>query len=82
MVTFWENDIMNQNLTLPDLLDDPAIEEADGQAVQRFLETGEPVDSAVAARVRARSNRAREASLRHVGFINVEELMRHDPDDE
>jgi hypothetical protein len=82
MATFWENYPMNENTNVPNFLDDPAIEEADAQAVQRFLETGEPVDSAVAARVRARSDRAREANFKRVGFVNVQDYMRHDPDDE
>ena len=67
---------MNRHANRRKALSQASCEEADGQAVKRFLETGELVDSAVAARVRARTDHAREKNLRRAGFINVEELMR------
>jgi len=73
---------MNENPTSHDLLDDPAIQEADAQAVQDYIVTGKPVDPAVAARVRARSDRAREATFRRIGYVNGEEFRRPSVDDE
>lgn len=73
---------MNETTTLPDLLDDAEIREADHRAVQRFAETGEPVDPAVAARVCARADRAREANFRRFGYVNIDALLRPSVDDE
>jgi hypothetical protein len=81
MVAFWENDGMN-NLPLPDLLDDPATEEADRKAVWACAANGTKVDPEIAARVRARSDRAREATLQRVGYVNIQELLRPSTDDE
>jgi hypothetical protein len=46
---------MNETLTPADLLDDPATREADACAVEDFAFQGQPLDPAIAARVRARS---------------------------
>jgi hypothetical protein len=81
MVTFWENDSMN-NLTLPDLLDDPATEEADHKAVWECAANGTKLDPEIAARVRARSDRAREATFQRVGYVNIQEFLRPSTDDD
>lgn len=65
-----------------DLLDDPATLEADHRAVQDFAANGTPLDPAVAARVRARSDRAREATFRRIGYVNGDELRRPSTVDE
>jgi hypothetical protein len=62
---------MNHTLPLPDLLDDPATREADAQAVMERLNSGRPLDPAIAARVRARSERATEEMRRKLGVVDL-----------
>jgi hypothetical protein len=76
MGTFWENDVMNENLTIPNLLDDPATLAADRQAVHDFAFKGIPLDPVIRDRVRARSARAPERAYQRHGYINIEELRR------
>jgi hypothetical protein len=66
---------MNDTPTTIDLLEDPATVEADHRAVQRFLETGIPVDPAVRDRVRARADRIREKTREKFGIVNIQELL-------
>lgn len=68
---------MNQTLTLPDLIDDPAIREADAQAVMDRLNSGTPLDPAIAARVRARSECATEEMRRKFGTVNLAVDLLH-----
>lgn len=65
---------MNDNLTLPDLLDDPATMAADRQAVHDFAFKGIPLDPVIRDRVRARADRIREKTFQRHGYINGEEL--------
>ncbi len=60
-----------------EVLDDPVLCEADHQAAQRFLETGQPVDQAVKDRIWARVNRERERNFRRIGYIDVASLLPH-----
>jgi hypothetical protein len=55
-------------------LDDPVLFASDLQAVQDFVEKGTPLDPAVVARVRARSDQARDAVFQRVGYVNAEEF--------
>jgi hypothetical protein len=64
------------------VLDDPAIEEADGAAVQRFVETGEPVDLPVRIRVYARVARGREEIFRKHGYVDCSQFRLPSTDDE
>lgn len=57
------------------LLDDPAVVAADHQAVQVFLDTGQPVDMAIRLRIRARADRARERCFQRNGFVNIQDLL-------
>lgn len=68
---------MNDTITLPDLLDDPATREADAQAVMDRLISGQPLDSVVAARVRARSERATEEMRRKFGTVDMAVDLTH-----
>ena len=62
---------MSQTLTLPDLLDEPAIRESEAQAIMDRLHSGDALDPAILARARARSERATEAMRRKFGTINL-----------
>lgn len=74
---------MNDTANIPsDVLDDPDLEKADGDHVMSCVASGDPIDPVVAARVRARSLRTSEETLRRVGFVNIQELMRPDPNDD
>ena len=66
---------MNETLNLPDLLDDPATFAADMQAVQHFSETGEPLDPAIVARVRARSERSALEDFKRRGPIDLQKYL-------
>ncbi len=67
---------MNENLTIPDLLDDPATIAADRQAVHDFAFRGIALDPAIRDRVHARSARATERAYQRHGYINIDELRR------
>jgi hypothetical protein len=58
-----------------EVLDDLVLLEADAQAVRRFLETGEPADAVVKARIWARVSRERERNFQRVGYINTAEFL-------
>lgn len=64
------------------VLDDPALEAADAQAAQRFVETGEPVDLAVKIRTYARVARAREEMFRKHGYVDFSQFRRPSTVDE
>ena len=52
-------------------LDDPSLLEADAEAVMEHLISGKPLDPAIAARVRERSERATEEMRRKFGTVNM-----------
>lgn len=58
------------------LLDDPAVIAADRQAVQRFVETREPIDMEIRLRIRARADRARERAFERHGDIDIDQFRR------
>jgi hypothetical protein len=60
---------MKDTLTID--LDDPALREADVQAVMEQIGTGKPLDPAVAARVRERGQRVTEAIRRKFGTVDI-----------
>lgn len=66
---------MNDAATTLHLLDDPVLRDGDHRAVQKFLETGVPVDPDVRDRVRARADRAREANFARRGYANIDEFL-------
>jgi len=64
-------------------LDDPAIREADAQAVMDHVLNGVPLDPEVARRVRERSERATAKVRRKFGTVNVAvDLIRETRDEE
>jgi hypothetical protein len=64
-------------------LDDPAICEADAQAVMDYALTGKPLDPEVARRVDERSRLATEAVRRRLGTVNMAvDLIRAARDEE
>ncbi len=73
---------MNDTATTIDLLEDPATVAADHEAVQRFLETGIPVEPAVRDRVRARAERIREKTREKFGIVNIDEFRRPTTDED
>jgi hypothetical protein len=79
---FQEDDAMDQTPMPLELLDDPATCAADAQAIEDFVEKGRPLDPAIAARVRARADRAREANFQRLGFVNLYDLLHPSQDDE
>jgi hypothetical protein len=63
-------------------LDDPALREADAQAVMAHLLTGAPLDPEVERRVRQRSERGTEEVRRKFGTVEVAvELIREGRDE-
>lgn len=68
---------------MPNLLDDLALREADGQAVMDHVLAGKPLDPEVVRRVRERSQRATEDVRRRLGTVNVAvDLVRQARDEE
>ncbi len=65
-----------------DPLDDPFLRESDSQAVQNFVDKGQPIDPAVRARIRARADRVREKCFHRHGFVNMAHLLPRTTDDE
>ena len=64
-------------------LDDPALYEADAQAVMDHALHGKPLDPEVARRVDERSRRATEEVRRRMGTVNVAvDLVRASRDEE
>jgi hypothetical protein len=63
-------------------LDDPALREADAQAVMAAVMTGTPVAAEVAARVRRRSERRTNEVRRRFGTVEVAvDLVREGRDE-
>jgi hypothetical protein len=73
---------MDETPTLRDPFDDPALCEADIKAVFACYAAGKKVDPEIAARIRIRSDRAREESFNRVGFVNIQDLLRPSVDEE
>lgn len=74
---------MNHTPTIsPDLLDDPLTRESDAQAIMDHYISGKPLDPAIAARVRARSEKITAEVYRKFGELNVAvDLLREGPDE-
>ena len=66
---------MSETITPPDLLDDPALTEADMKSVWESVAAGKPVDKEVAARIWSRCERSREESFRRVGYVDVDDFL-------
>ena len=63
---------MNNTSIIPDeILDDPAIRDADAQAVMDHYISGKYLDPAIIARVRARSEKITEETYQKYGELNI-----------